>query len=453
MREFVEINARNLYKAVYEACCKANIQLPEQVYNSLQELRAQGLEPQEKMSKIFSNTYIADKNQRPLCQDTGQIIVFVQVGAKTFLDNGLLSDVINSAISECYNENFFRKSIVKDAFFNRKNTNNNTPAIIYTDIVNGDKIKIDILIKGGGAENMSKVEMLNPSATEDDIINFVTNCVTNAGENACPPLFLGIGIGGTIDKACVLSKKAFFENQHKTFSDKLKKHINSTSTTKVADIGILSSSTHIASLPVCVSINCHSTRHASVLVDKTGYKILTKFSNSQGTERTLQNVQKVHTSEIEKLKNLQIGSEIYLSGVIYTARDMAHKKLVELLENGKNLPFELKNSIIFYAGPCPRKTNEIIGPVGPTTSKRMDKFAPILYENGLLATIGKGARSCEVKDSITKNNALYFSIQGGVASLLQDCVKDAKIICFEDLGAEAIFKLEVENLPIKLELK
>ena len=146
------------------------------------------------------------------------------------------------------------------------------------------------------------------------------------------------------------------------------------------------------------------------------------------------------------------GSEILLSGTIFTARDMAHKKLVEMIEKQENLPFELKNSIIFYAGPCPKKENEPIGPIGPTTAKRMDKFAPILYDNGVLASIGKGERDAGVQDSIKRNKALYFSVQGGVASLLQSCVKSAEIIAFEELGAEAIYKLEIEKLPIKLEL-
>lgn len=453
MRDLVEIKAQQLYKAIYDACFKANISLSKDVYSALKELEKNNIEPQSKMNKIFANCSIANKKQRPLCQDTGQIVVFLEIGENVILDEKNPTEIINKAIEDCYKDNFFRKSVVKNAFFDRTNTQNNAPAIIYTTYTKENNIKANILIKGGGAENMSSTKMLTPSANEEEIFNYVLSVVQTSGQNACPPLFLGIGLGGTIDYAGVLSKKAFFSEENKDFALKLKDFINKNSSTKVADIKILSSSTHIASLPICVTINCHSTRHASTLITEKGYDILTEFEAN--TENIfLQNTTKeINTENIEELKKLDIDQEILLSGTIYTARDMAHKKLVEMIKKGENLPFELKNSIIFYAGPCPKKTDEIIGPVGPTTSKRMDKFAPILYENGILATIGKGERSQDVKQSIIDSNSLYFSVQGGVASLLQSCVKSAEIIAFEELGAEAIYKLNVEKLPLKLELK
>lgn len=464
MNELVEISAQNLYKAVYDACFQANIYLPQNVYEALQKLEQNGLEPENKMGKILANAAIAAKNQRPLCQDTGQVVVFLEIGDRVTISGGIPAEIINKAVSDCYCDNFFRKSIVRDALFDRKNTSCNAPAVIYTELVRGDKIKIGVILKGGGSENMSKLRMLAPAASEQDVAEFVTEVVLTAGENACPPLFLGIGIGATLDMASVLSKKAFlFENEKSQnpaitgactlFAEKLKAHINEVSPTKVADIKLLTTSTHIACLPVCVTVNCHSCRHASVLLDESGYKILTKFAKPQNAELNFENQIEIKTSDIEKLKNLEVNAEILLSGNVYTARDMAHKRLVEMIKNDEKLPFELKNSIIFYAGPCPAKPDEIIGPVGPTTSKRMDKFAPILYEKGVLATIGKGLRSNEVKNSIEKNSALYFSVQGGVASLLQNCVKASEIVAFEDLGAEAIYKLEIEKLPVKLELK
>jgi len=452
MKELVEIK-QNLYKAVYDACFMANIYLPKEVFDSLHKLDMEGFEPSKKMAKIYANAALAAKNERPLCQDTGQVVVFAEIGNEIILNGFIPAEIINKAVSDCYCDNFFRKSIVKDALCKRQNTCNNTPVVLYTDIVSGSKIKIDILIKGGGAENMSKVGMLNPSATEQEITEFVTNAVLAAGENACPPLFLGVGAGGTLDRAAVLSKKAFFENGNPKLAEKIKNHINKVSDTKTADVKVLSTSTHIASLPVCITINCHSTRHASVIVSKEGYEFLTEFAKPYDCKFDTGNQPEIQTAQIEQIKSLNAGDEILLSGTIYTARDMAHKKLVEMIEKGEELPFELKNSIIFYAGPCPKKDGEIIGPVGPTTAKRMDKFAPLLYEKGLLASIGKGIRSQEVKNSIEKNNAVYFSVQGGVASLLQNCVKKAEIVAFEDLGAEAIYKLEVEKLPLKVELK
>lgn len=456
MKELVEISAQNLYKAVYDACFQANIYLPQNVFAALQKLEQTELEPENKMGKILTNAAIAAKNQRPLCQDTGQAVVFLEIGDRVRISDGIPSEVINKAISDCYCKNFFRKSIVNDAVFDRKNTRSNAPAVIYTEVVKGAEIKIGLILKGGGAENMSKAEMLTPSASEQDIVEFVNNVVVSAGENACPPLFLGVGLGGTLDMAAVLSKKAFIKegNQlQQNFAKKLKNYINSISPTKIADVNVLSTSTHIACMPVCVTINCHSTRHASVLVDKDGYEILTKFAKPQNTEINFGNTNEIKISDTKKLKKLNPGDEALLSGTIYTARDMAHKRLAEMIKNGEKLPFELKNSIIFYAGPCPAKQGEIIGPVGPTTAKRMDKFAPLLYEKGVLATIGKGERSIDVKNSIEKNNTLYFSVQGGVASLLQNCVKSAEIVAFEDLGAEAIYRLKVKKLPVKLELK
>lgn len=451
MSEIIEVKEVNLYNAVYEACLKANIYLPKEVYNAILVLGKNEQETKGKINKIIKNCELANKKQRPLCQDTGQVIVFLEIG-RNMVFKTPPAQIINQAISDCYKENFFRKSVVKDAFFDRQNTQTNTPAIIYTEITDRKDIKIDLLIKGGGAENMSTVKMLNPSATEEDIYNTIRNAVESAGENACPPLFLGVGIGGTIDYAGVLSKKAFFTNEHSDLAQKIKNKLNQKLSTKIADIKILSAQTHIACLPVCVTVNCHSSRHASIVISENDYKITTEFAQNIQEEIATQNLQEIHSNEIEKLKTLNKNEEILLSGIIYTARDMAHKRLCELLEQKKSLPFELKNSIIFYAGPCPKKESEPIGPIGPTTAKRMDKFAPILYDNGVLATIGKGNRDKNIEKSIKENKAIYFSTQGGIASLLQNCIKSCEVIAFEELGAEAIYKLEVEKLPLKVEL-
>ena len=453
MREWLEVKSEYLYNAIYEACFKANTSLSRDVFDALKSLDKEKIENPNKMAKIFANNSIASEKSRPLCQDTGQVVVFLEIGENVMLDEKNPVSVVNQAIVDCYRDNFFRKSVVKDAFFDRTNTKNNVPAIVYVDYIKDNIIKANILIKGGGAENMSSVKMFSPSAIEDDIFNYVLSVVETAGENACPPLFLGVGIGGTIDYAAVLSKKAFFSDENLEFTMKLQDYINKNSKTKVADVRIKTSSTHIACLPVCVTVNCHSTRHASVVVNSDGYEITTEFVKNNEEQVLQTELEEINTDEIDKLKNLELYQEVFLTGTVYTARDVAHKRLVNMLENNEEMPFDLKNSIIFYAGPCPKNENEIIGPIGPTTSKRMDKFAPILYENGVFATIGKGERSNDVAQSISKNKALYFSVQGGVAALLQSCVKSAEVIAFEDLGAEAIYKLYVEKLPIKLELK
>lgn len=451
MSKFVEIRSTEITQAVCKACTQANINLPREVFDKLLKLGQEGFEPSSKMSQILANASIADKIKRPLCQDTGQVIVFAQVGQDVKITGKDFKTAINKGVSLCYTKNFFRKSIVKNAIFDRTNTQDNMPAVIYTEIVKGKSIRLDILIKGGGAENMSAAKMFNPSASEKEIKDFVLDTVKASGTNACPPLFIGVGIGGTLDYAAVLSKKAFFKSKASDFEADLLDYLNKNSETKCADIKVLTAPTHIACLPVCVTLNCHSCRHASVLITQSeSPKILTRFAHPKMSALKQPDIPEINTNEPEKLRALKPGGEILLTGEIYTARDAAHKKLVNMLENGENLPFDIKDKIIFYAGPCPANESEIIGPIGPTTSKRMDTFAPKLYDKGLLGTIGKGARSKEVEQSIKKNKAVYFTVQGGVASYLQKCIKSAKIVAFEELGPEAIYRLEVEKLPVKL---
>ena len=452
MSEIISINSDKIYEAIYSACYDANIYLSSDVYEKLNNIYNLGIDEKSKLSQILKNVYIANVDKRPLCQDTGQVVVFVEIGQNIHVVGDLLNDVINKAVEDCYKENFFRKSIVLDAFFNRKNSKTNTPVIIYTNIVKENHIKFDILIKGGGAENMSKTIMLTPSATKNELFDFVKDVVVSSKTNACPPLFLGVGIGGTLDYASVLSKKAFFKDSEDDFEKELVQYINENSDTKVAGLKILSSSTHIACMPVCVTINCHSTRHSSVVIDgNSNIKKLTKYANPFFISDELIEVPELNTCDVEKIRTLKKGDEIYLSGEIYTARDMAHKKIFEMLENGEALPIEIKDKIIFYAGPCPKNNSEVIGPIGPTTSKRMDKFASKLYDMGLLATIGKGERSDDVLASIKRNNSVYFSVTGGVASLLKNCIKSAEIVAFDEFGAEAIYRLVVDKLPLKVE--
>jgi len=229
-------------------------------------------------------------------------------------------------------------------------------------------------------------------------------------------------------------------------------------------VNILQKPCHIASLPVAISVSCHSSRHAtavipadfpvytSVSVPKKGYPYVEDDYEYFKFENITTGYPVIHTDEIEKIRSLKSGEQILLSGKIYTARDAAHKKIAELLNNNKKLPFDLNNSIIFYAGPCPANENEIIGPIGPTTSSRMDVYTPDLYKNGLLATIGKGGRSELVNETIKQTNGKYFTITGGIASLLKDCIKSAKIIAYPELGAEAVYELTVENLPVFVEI-
>lgn len=422
------MNTKLIYEAIYNMLLLANTKLNLEDYEKLSKYNS------KIRNQILKNAYLADITKRPLCQDTGQVVIFLKIGQNIHLEGEFINDVINSAVNDCYTNNFFRKSVVKDAIFDRTNTKTNTPCIIHTDFIKEDEISILVGIKGGGAENMTRLEMMNPTSTYDDILEFARDVAHKAGETACPPMYMGIGIGGTAEIAAKSAKYALFKG--KIIDEKID---------NVIETRVISNPTHIACMPVCINLNCHSIRHMECVIKND--KIEYKFKDYKVPEIELKtNAKKINTKNINEFRNLKTKDEILLTGKIYTARDMAHKKLVSIIKDNKKLPFELENSIIFYAGPCPSMPNEIIGPVGPTTSKRMDKFAPILYEKGVLATIGKGERT--IKDS----GCLYFKATGGVANVYKNCVKSAKLIAFEELGTEAIVELEVVDMPLEVEI-
>ena len=361
-----------------------------------------------------------------------------------------IEEAINSAVEKCYIENFFRKSVVKNAVFNRDNTKTNTPAIIHTKIIQGDEINIKVLIKGAGSENKSKLEMMLPTSSQDEIVDKCSELILCAGKNACPPMIVGIGIGGTADKASILSKEVLicdnFTQEELELAEKIKNKVNEKGNL-VLDIKLKSIATHIACMPVSITINCHSDRFSSCSIKGDEIYYHHKTPNFISFEEK-EEAKEVYTNDIETIKALNIGEEVLLTGEIYVARDMAHKRMLE----AKELPIVIKDKIIFYAGPCPNSPDRVIGSIGPTTAGRMDKFAVELYDMGILATIGKGDRNKAVQEAIKRNNAKYFSVIGGIAALLADKVKKKEIIEYEDLGAEALYLIEVEKLPVKVEL-
>lgn len=457
-------------KAVYDLCVEANTSLPESALDKIIEAHnnEKNEDAKEALMLILENAKLAYELKKPLCQDTGQVLIFIKLGENCQVKN--LNDAINSGVEKAYRENFYRKSVVKNAVFDRTNTATNTPCIIHTEIVQGEDIQIELLLKGAGSENKSQVKMLSPTANESEIIEFVKHVAKDAGASACPPFFIGIGIGGTMEYAALLSKKALLleknmDENHKNLAQKILKALNNLNIGAAArggsstalDVKILTDFTHIASMPVAVTINCHSLRHAKCTIEGTGkckkqnVKCEIQPLNSS-TPHLLNSSTSINTSDLNTLKSLKQGDNILLSGEVYTARDMAHKRLVEMLKKGEKLPFDLKNKIIFYAGPCPCAKNEIIGSVGPTTASRMDKFAPALYKAGLLATVGKGGRSDEVKKVIKETGGIYFSSIGGIACYLAQKVVKKELIAFEDLGTEAIYKLEIKDFPVKVEL-
>jgi len=506
------INIEKITEAVNNLCKQANIYIPKDVYAALYDsyLKEKSSRARNVLWQILENIKLASKSGRPICQDTGVVVVFAEIGQNTFIDGLSLEDALNNGVEQAYREQFFRKSIVKDPIFDRINTGTNTPAVIHVKVVPGNSIKLTVAIKGCGSENMSAARMLKPSAGVQGIIDFVIETVKHAGANPCPPVRLGIGVGGTMEYSALLSKKALLEpiksesvlqqmcyasiQASKPLNTKFNESIPSTITTdsinteiemwqpgaltdkvtkleleilkKVNSLGIgasglggnttvfgvniLYTPTHIAALPVAVNINCHASRHASAVIK--GEEIKYNFNNYQYEFAEFDMSENfdvsLNTSEIDKIRKLKVGQKVLLSGYIYTARDAAHKKLMECINMGEDLPFDIKDKIIYYVGPCPSKPGEVIGPAGPTTSGRMDKYAPVLFERDLLGTIGKGERSQKVIDSIKENKSIYFAATGGAACFLQQRISEAEIIAYPELGPEAIFKLKIKDFPV-----
>ncbi len=458
-----EISTNLIKEAVYDLCFEANTCLCDEVYSKI--LKNYETQTDTKLKNILGlilkNAKTAYEKKLPLCQDTGQVVVFLEVGQDVLIKGEFIEEAINSAVSKCYIDNFFRKSVVKNAVFDRANTKNNTPVIIHTKFVKGEELNIKVLIKGAGSENKSRLEMMLPTASEEEIIQKISNHILAADVNACPPMFIGVGIGGTSEKAMILSKEALvyddFSQREREFAQKIKAEVNKNADNiykncYVEDVKVLTSSTHIACLPVAITVNCHSDRVASCTISDNKITYNNKIPNFVEVTNDYFQVKEIQTTDISAIRKLQQGEEALLTGEIYVARDMAHKKMFEMIERGESLPFDIKDKIIFYAGPCPNKDGEIIGSIGPTTASRMDKYAEKFYNIGLLATIGKGSRSKSVADCIKKNNAKYFSTVGGIAALLSETVKEKELIAFEELGAEALYKIKVEKFPIKTEI-
>ena len=447
--------------AIYNLCLSANTTLGKTAYEKILSAfeRTTNDKQKEIIRNILLNAKIANETKRPLCQDTGQVLVFAEIGQNAKIEGSDFKTAINEGVEKCYRENFFRKSVVKNALSERINTNTNTPAIIYTDIVSGDKIKLSVLIKGAGSENKSSVIMGLPTYSKEELKEKIVEAILSSDINACPPMFVGIGIGQTLEGSALLSKKALLtnDNKNKEFEDEILNELNEKAPSDyrgiyTLDVKIISEPTHIASMPIGITLNCHSMREAQCTIEENQIIYNENTPNFSDLKQSKENRKEVFTDKIDELRSLKKGEDICLTGEIFVARDEAHKRIVELIKKSKPLPFEIKDKIIFYAGPCPAKEGEIIGPIGPTTAGRMDKFAVKLYDLGLAGTIGKGSRGKEVTESIRRNKGVYFTVQGGIASLLKTCIKKSEIIAFSELGAEAIYKLYVEKLPVSVSI-
>ena len=436
-----ELSTDIIKNALKQLIVRTNISVGSDVYAAVLEKYHNYSD--RKYAQILKNLSIAKKTQRPICQDTGVCIFFIELGRGFPLSSFDIKKIVEESVSEAYEENYFRKSMAEN-IFDRVNTGDNTPPVIYFDVVDGESIKFSLEVKGGGSENVSALKMMPPSAGEDGVLEFIKETLLNAKDKGCPPYVVGVGLGGTLEKAALLSKKALtlrLDSEKNDFEKKIEKALKDFD---ILGVRVLDYPTHIASMAVSVNLCCHCCRHGDVEIFQDGE---VRFCNDfdyeiwENIEIPSDNIIELNTSQCDEIKKLSKGTHVLLSGEIYTARDMAHKRMFDSLNRGEELPFDLKNKIIFYAGPCPNAPGEVIGPVGPTTSARMDKYLDMCEKQEVLATIGKGARGVE-------SGLVYFTTTGGVACLLQQCIKKSELVAYGDLGPEAIYRLEVENFPV-----
>lgn len=428
------------------------------------------------IAQILVNSRMCATGHRPICQDTGIVTVFVKVGMDVQWDGATMSvdDMINEGVRRAYTcpDNVLRASILADPAGARKNTKDNTPAVIHYSIVPGNKVEVDVAAKGGGSENKSKMAMLNPS---DSIVDWVLKTVPTIGAGWCPPGMLGIGIGGTAEKAAVMAKQVLMDhidihelkarsakNRVEELRLELFEKVNELGIgaqglgglTTVLDVKIMDYPTHAASLPVCMIPNCAATRHAHFVLDGSGAAELKAPPLSAYPEVAWGDAGAARRVNLDTLKPEDVlewksGETILLSGKMLTGRDAAHKRMVDMLNKGEQLPVDLKGRFIYYVGPVDPVRDEVVGPAGPTTATRMDKFTrQILEQTGLLGMIGKSERGPAAIDAIKDNKAVYLMAVGGAAYLVAQAIKKAKVLAFPELGMEAIYEFDVEDMPV-----
>ena len=429
------------------------------------------------MAQILVNSRMSAEGHRPICQDTGIAVVFLKIGMNVRWDtHKSLTEMVNEGVRQAYMhpDNVLRASVLADPAGTRKNTKDNTPAVIHTEVVPGDIIEVTVAAKGGGSENKSKFIMLNPS---DSLVDWVIKTVPQMGAGWCPPGILGMGIGGTAEKAMLLAKESLMapidihELQARGASNRIEElrlelyeKVNALGIgaqglgglTTVLDVKILDYPTHAASLPVAMIPNCAATRHAHFILDGSGIAQLTPPSLDDWPDVTWEvgaQTRRVNLDTVtqEEIAQWQPGESILLSGKMLTGRDAAHKRIADLFAQGKPLPdgLDFKNRFIYYVGPVDAVRDEVVGPAGPTTATRMDKFTEMMLEKtGIIGMIGKSERGPQGIEAIKKHKAVYLMAVGGAAYLVSKAIRASRVIAFSDLGMEAVHEFEVQDMPV-----
>ena len=433
------------------------------------------------IAQILTNSKMSATGHRPMCQDTGIVNVFLKVGMDVRWEGftGSLDDAINEGVRRGYNhpDNTLRASVVADPLFARKNTMDNTPAVIFTEIVPGNTVDVTVAAKGGGSENKSKLAMLNPG---DNVVDWVLKTVPTMGAGWCPPGMLGIGIGGTAEKAVLMAKESLMEDldmhelqaraakgekltQIEELRLDLLAKVNALGIgaqglgglTTVLDVKIRMYPTHAASKPHAAIPNCAATRHAHFVLDGSGAVYLDPPSLDLWPEvNWAPDYVKSRKVDLNTLTPTEVatwkpGDTLLLNGKMLTGRDAAHKRIQTLLEKGEKLPVDFTNRVIYYVGPVDPVRDEAVGPAGPTTSTRMDGFTEMMLgQTGLIAMIGKAERGPTAIEAIRKHKSAYLMAVGGAAYLVSKAIKTAKVVGFADLGMEAIYEFDVVDMPV-----
>ena len=429
------------------------------------------------IAQILTNSKMCAEGRRPICQDTGIVNVFLKIGMDVRFEGfpGSIEDAVNEGVRRGYldSDNPLRASVLADPLFERKNTKDNTPAVIHMTVVPGRTLDVTVAAKGGGSENKSKFIMMNPS---DNLVDWVMKTVPTMGAGWCPPGMLGIGVGGTAEKAMLLAKEVLMEpidmfdllkrgpsNKLEELRIELYEKVNALGIgaqglgglTTVLDVKIATYPTHAASKPVAMIPNCAATRHAHVVLDGSGPAYMDPPSLDLWPDVHWQpDYNKSKKVNLDTLTQAEVaswkpGDTLLLSGKMLTGRDAAHKRIQDMLAKGEKLPVDFTNRVIYYVGPVDPVRDEVVGPAGPTTATRMDKFTEMmLAQTGLIAMIGKAERGPVAIEAIKKHKSAYLMAVGGAAYLVSKAIKKSKVVGFADLGMEAIYEFEIQDMPV-----
>ncbi len=430
------------------------------------------------IAQILTNSRMCAEGRRPICQDTGIVNVFLKIGMNVKWEgfgSGSIADAVNAGVRKGYlnPDNVLRASVLADPIFERKNTKDNTPAVVHMELVPGDSVDVIVAAKGGGSENKSKMYMLNPS---DNIVDWVLKTVPTMGAGWCPPGMLGIGVGGTAEKAVMLAKESLMEdidmyellergpqNKLEEMRIELYEKVNALGIgaqglgglTTVLDVKIKTFPTHAASKPIAMIPNCAATRHAHFVMDGSGPVYLDPPSlDLWPNVHWAPDYNKSKRVDLNTLTKAEVaswkpGDTLLLNGKMLTGRDAAHKRIKDMLSKGEKLPVDFTNRVIYYVGPVDPVRDEVVGPAGPTTATRMDSFTEMmLAETGLISMVGKAERGPVAIEAIKKHQSAYLMAVGGSAYLVSKAIKAAKVVGFEDLGMEAIYEFDVVDMPV-----